>query len=164
MEAFRQKGCASTPKPRSRRLRKPQFTACKKVRGARYGSEASGLTRPKSTPDAVMDLPARLNPVHPGIHGMVSLLTGPPGRDRLSDDPETLLRRGGALWLAGLLTPRARATARDRTHRAKRTLSPTAQNGPPSAARRRRLSITPLLGHINPYGPVCPRPGPSVIP
>jgi hypothetical protein len=45
-----------------------------------------------------------------------------------SDDPE--LRRGGALWIAGLLTPRARAKARLLRYGAKRMRSQPPRMGP----------------------------------
>ena len=70
-----------------------------------------------------------------------------PARDRPIRRPGGLGRRGGAFWLAGLLTPFARAEARVRTTWGEADAEPTAENGPPRAARRRRLSITPVLGH-----------------
>jgi hypothetical protein len=62
-----------------------------------------------------------------------------------ADDPERRWRRGVALWIAGLLTPLARAKARYLKPWGEADAEPTAEKGPACpTARRRRLSITPL--------------------
>jgi hypothetical protein len=83
-----------------------------------------------------------------GTHGRLCVrarLKAPRGFCGL-DDPE--LRRGGALWIAGLLTPLSRATARDWTTRGEADALANRREWAFQPARRRRLSITAsvLLG------------------
>ena len=76
---------------------------------------------------------------------------------RSSTDPE--LRRDGALWIAGLLTPRARAAARDSTKRG----SSGGSSQPPRMglfrARRRRWSNNPSPRALTPPEPQKKGPG-----
>jgi hypothetical protein len=68
-----------------------------------------------------------------------------PAREQNDDDPETLWRRGGALWIAGLLTPLARATARDSNTRGGAEAEPTAENGPPECRSSEAVVNNPFF-------------------
>jgi hypothetical protein len=78
------------------------------------------------------------------------------------DDPETLWRRDGPLWIAGLLIPPARAKARGfKTRGSSRRSSQPPRMGHLRKARRRRWSIPPLPGGKD--GPCGKQPKKRVV-